>query len=39
LIEFDEQAKEKEKKFEEEFNHDIDELAKALKGFFKEDVK
>jgi hypothetical protein len=38
MVEFNENAKENQKKFEREFNHDMDELGKSLKDVFKDNV-
>lgn len=38
LIEFNEATIESEKRFEREFNHDMDELGTALKDLFKNNV-
>ena len=39
VIGFNESAKANEQEFEREFKHDMDELAAALKGFFKNDIE
>lgn len=39
LTSFNQDVSEKNQSFKREFNHDMDELGKSLKGLFKDDVK